>query len=310
LTVDVQSAQEILTSHGVVEVIERCGPLRQGYSSDLKYILWADGQPRFLLRLSRIELLARRESEFNALAVHHGRGILCPRPIAFGQTLDRTHCFTLLEYLPGDCAEDVLPELDRRTQYQIGTTAGAELRRLHQIEGDEPSEAWFARRLKKYRLRLQQAREVQLGFPGQREVEEYVEAHVSVLENSPVRFQHDDFHPGNVILRDGRYAGIIDFNRCDWGDPVEDFYKVPWFTAPVSKAFAQGQIEAYLEQGEVPDFWLRYNLLVAMNLHGSLVWERQHSSSERQSVWLDHVVEMVESHDLQTSGPPAWLSRD
>lgn len=307
---DVQSVQEILRSHSVQEAIERCEPLRQGYSSDLKYILWADGRPRLLLRLSRIEFLARRQREFNALAIHYGRGILCPRPIAFGQTPDRTHCFTLLEYLPGDCAEEVLPKLDQRIQRQIGMAAGGELRRLHQLEGDEPSEVWFARRLKKYRSRVQQAREMQLGFPGQREVEEYVEAHVSVLKDSPVRFQHDDFHPGNVILRDGQYAGIIDFNRCDWGDPVEDFYKVPWFSAPLSKAYAQGQTEAYLQHGEVPDFWLRYNLFVAMNLHGSLVWERQNSSSERQSNWLDHVVEMVESHDLQTSGPPAWFSKE
>lgn len=54
----------------------------------------------------------------------------------------------------------------------------------------------------------------------------YIERHLACLEGRPNQFLHDDFHVGNLIVRDGTYAGVIDFNRYDWGDPVHEFVKL------------------------------------------------------------------------------------
>jgi aminoglycoside phosphotransferase (APT) family kinase protein len=160
-----------------------------------------------------------------------------------------------------------------------------------------------------------------LAYPGCERITRYVDEHVGLLESSPVRFQHDDFHPANLIVAEGgasasrrligwHLVGVIDFNRCDWGDPIEDFYKVPFFGEPVSAAYANGQIHGYLRCESVPDFWARYNLFVAMMLLPSVVWMHSHPPTEGLGWWIGHVAHIVETHDFETSGPPMWYDEN
>ena len=110
--------------------------------------------------------------------------------------------------------------------------------------------------------------------------------------------------PMRVVMRSGEpFKGVIDFNRCDWGDPVEDFYKVPWFTATISILFARGQVEGYLGVASPDRFWERYNLLVALNLHGSLVFARE----EGMDWWPERLDKIVSEHDFEEGGPPRWF---
>jgi aminoglycoside phosphotransferase (APT) family kinase protein len=305
---ETHAVQELLSAHGVSDAIERCERLDAGYSDDVKYVLWANGAPVYLLRLSAADMLPRRKVEFEALAVHYERGLLCPRPLAFGETPDRTQCFTLLEYIVGEPAETALPKLPERTQHEIGLQAGRELYRMHQVSGKETTQAWLDRFLGKMARYEERAKEINLTYPGRERIDGYIDEHVPLLERSPVRFQHDDFHPANLILDDGRLAGIIDFNRCDWGDPVGDFYKVAFFGEPVSVPFVNGQIQGYLACEAVADFWARYNLHLAMMLLPSVVWMHFHPPSEGLEWWLHHVAHMIDTHDFEASGPPTWFS--
>jgi aminoglycoside phosphotransferase (APT) family kinase protein len=178
---------------------------------------------------------------------------------------------------------------------------------MHEVPCPDSDYGWFERREQKYRRRVGEAKELELRFVRQDEVEAYVERHLDTLRDSPVRFQHDDFHPGNFIIEDGRLAGIIDFNRCDWGDPIEDFYKVQCLTVDVSVPFARGQIGGYFE-GCVPDwFWLKYNLFAAASLHGSLVWAHHHPT-QSVDVWQARIKRILSTLDLSGSGPPAWFA--
>ena len=38
---------------------------------------------------------------------------------------------------------------------------------------------------------------------------------------------------------------MIDFNRWDFGDPYEEFYKLQFFSRNVSPLFAYGQLQGY-----------------------------------------------------------------
>lgn len=40
---------------------------------------------------------------------------------------------------------------------------------------------------------------------------------------------HGDFRTGNYLVDDGRLTGILDWEFCHWGDPLED---IGWFAAP------------------------------------------------------------------------------
>ncbi len=305
---DKNSVQELLGQHNISDTVVKVQPETGGYSHDTKYILWVDGNPRYLLRLSDIDQLERRRGDFDLIGIHHRRGSACPETFAFGETPDKSQCYMLLEYLIGESADKVLAALDETRQYEIGVRAGQELFKLHQVPATETHEDWLTRRIKKYRRHLDAARRKGFGFAGQETVERFIEDNLGVLKASPVRFQHDDFHPANLILDAGRFVGVIDFNRCDWGDPIEDFIKVPMFAVPVSQPFARGQIEGYLASGEVPEFWLRYNLFLAMNLHASLVWESLNSTPQRQAVWAKQLAEIVRTHDFETSAPPEWFN--
>lgn len=47
-----------------------------------------------------------------------------------------------------------------------------------------------------------------------------------LLKGRPNTFQHDDFHPSNILIHNRNFSGIIDFGRMDWGDPIHDLQKL------------------------------------------------------------------------------------
>ena len=297
-------AEAIIAKSDRLRSVDAIEFLDKGFSDDRKYILSEGGEPTYLLRISSIENLSRRRSDFELLQTHHSRGVRCSPPFEFGIDEQSRLCYALLGYVPGESGSDALPKLPDSVQYEIGIDAGRELWAMHQLEHPTGFPDWFEARVAKYESKVAQARAIGLTFRGQSKIEQYIEANFSLLRESEVRFQHDDFHPDNLIIRGGKLQGVIDFNRCDWGDPLEDFYKVPWFTTMVSIPFARGQVEGYLGVASPDRFWQRYNLLVALNLHGSLVYAHH---AERMEWWPERLDRIVSEHDFRTNGPPRWF---
>ena len=65
---------------------------------------------------------------------------------------------------------------------------------------------------------------------------------------------------------------VIDFNRWDFGDPYEEFYKMMLFSREQSIPFARGQIQGYFS-GEIPeDFFPTLALYLADVILYSVVW--------------------------------------
>jgi aminoglycoside phosphotransferase (APT) family kinase protein len=302
-------ASRVVASTSLLSSIEKVEYLDEGYSGDWKYVLWKNGQPWYLLRLSDVESATRRKTEFEIVSSLSAAGINCPKGYDFGITYDGRFCYSILGYLEGDNAQKALPQLNESQQYAVGLAAGHELYKLHKFAHPNQRTDYATRRVAKYRRYLGEAKEIRVTFTNVLELERYVEGQLPLLNYSPIALQHDDYHPGNLIVREEQFAGIIDFNRCDWGDPLEDFYKVPWFSTAVSLPFARGQIDAYLENSRSQDFWSRYNLFVAMSLHSSLVWAFRREP-EIIELWQRKAMEIVETHDWAKGGPPHWYERD
>ncbi len=305
MRMNLDAAQRIVRSSSILKDVEIVEYLDEGFSSDDKYVLWEGDVPKYVLRLSGIQHQERRRREFENMGHHYERGVSCPKPHVFGVTDDGKLCYSLLGYIQGRNGLKALPEMSEAQQFEAGVQAGRELLKIHGLKCPDQGFDWAAYRRAKYRRRLEQLEELGLTFFGQEEVEKYVKENDGLLDDAPVHFQHDDFHPANLIFNGGTLAGVIDFNRSEWGDPIEDFYKVPWFTVDTSVPFALGQFQGYFADGVPTDFWRRYNLYVAMNLHGSLVWIMDEDAAQLD-YWLEKDREIVETHDPRHGGPPVW----
>lgn len=67
-------------------------------------------------------------------------------------------------------------------------------------------------------------------------------------------------------------VGVIDFNRWEYGDRYEEFYKIQSFDVEVSIPFSIGQIHGYFD-GEPPlEFWNILAIYVAYTSLNSIIW--------------------------------------
>jgi len=192
-------------------------------------------------------------------------------------------------------------------QYAVGHKAGEVLAEIHRalVSPDQVDD--YAVRGDKYVRHQRFVQESRLSFRGQDRAEKYVAAHLDLLKDRPTTFRHGDYHPGNLIVQGEVLVGAVDFNRGDWGDPIEDFYKIAFFGAPLSQEYARGQILGYFG-GDPPDgFWPLYNLYVAIVLPADIVWTQQHYP-QHLGASLELIELITSTHDLEEGGPPAWWS--
>jgi len=280
-------------------------PLDAGYSSDTKFVLYINASPAFVLRIAPIAHEARRRRDFVALGELRARGVRSSEPVALGLAEGGALVYTVLRYVAGTDGEVALPEMTDAACYEAGVEAGGELRKVHAAPTPRLPN-WAAERRAKYVTRSAAVRERGLGFAGETEAEAFVRRNLPLLDEAAIVFQHDDFHPANVVLRDGRFVALIDFNRSDYGDAYEEFRKLPWFTLPVSRPFAHGCLVGYFEASEPPpDFWPRYTLHVAMSSWDSVLWAADFYP-EQLANFRERSTAILAGHDLLSGGPAAW----
>ncbi len=139
----------------------------------------------------------------------------------------------VLGYVEGEDASEVLPTLTREEQYRIGTEAGRELRLMHELEAPADLDTWYIRRTAKHNRQFDDYRNCGFKLPKEDVIVSFVGDNLKHMSNRPNRFQHDDFHPSNILVQSNSYAGTIDFNRYDLGDPFHDFFKIAYFSREI-----------------------------------------------------------------------------
>ena len=281
----------------------------KGYSSDSKYIAYdGQGKASYLLRTYAFEEDARKQQEFRVLEQLQQQGVLCSKPIAMGKLDELGLGYMLLSYVDGGDALDELPLLSNSKQYEIGVQAGAELRKIHQIHAPNDVEPWEARVVAKYRRYREGYEQSGVTIAYEDKLFSFIEANLGLLKGRPNRLQHDDFHIGNLIVKDGRLSGVIDVNRFDWGDPIHEFLKAGFFSAEVSIPFAVGQIDGYYADGKPEDsFWTLYSLCIALTILSSVVWILRVRPEELDDM-LERINRVWEDHDGFERLAPRWYT--
>jgi aminoglycoside phosphotransferase (APT) family kinase protein len=125
----------------------------------------------------------------------------------------------VLSYLNGVSGDKSIPSRSVDEQYSLGVLAGKELRKIHLITPLIPFN-WYGKRTAKYQKKIAECKNLGLTFFQQEFIESYIIDNIHSLKDSTVTFQHDDFHPQNMIVKDDGAILIIDFDSYDWGDPL------------------------------------------------------------------------------------------
>ena len=128
-----------------------------------------------------------------------------------------------------------------------------------------------------------------------------------LLKNRPQTCQHGDFHIGNLILAPGNTLGVIDFNRWDYGDPFEEFYKMMLFSRELSIPFAMGQINGYFENRVPNNFFDLLALYLADVILFSVVWAIPFGTDEVKGM-IKRAEMMLSDYDNFNTTTPKWFT--
>lgn len=279
-------------------------PIHKGWSKDKKYYIRTYDGKDLLMRTSEISQYEQKKREYEAILRLEDTDILMSRPLQFGICNGGQTVYSLLTWIKGEDAQDVIPTLSADEQYQLGVTSGQYLRSIHQIPAGNDQAPWadyYNRKIDKYITNYQACGIVLMGAD---KVLQFIDANRYLLDERPQTFQHGDYHIGNMILTDSRKLGIIDFNRFDYGDPWEEFNRIT-FCSHMSAEFASGRIHGYFNN-DVPDMFFKLMALyIASNQISSISWAVPFGEEE-VAVMLKRAEKVLEWYDDFQTYIPKW----
>lgn len=287
----------------LLETAKVISKIHKGFSHDEKYAI----DDQYLLRIFPIDDLNKRREEFETINDLAKYSVFVPRGLDFGRLKNKDKAYMVISYIPGIDGEVALKNLTKEEQYEAGYIGGKELNKLHQLPAPSGYPSWYSIKKRKSNHYLNGLKSINRLDPKIKDMlESYILHHENLMIDRPNQFQHDDFHPTNIIIHNKTFAGIIDFQRMDWGDPIHDLHKLGFFSKRISIDFTKGVIDGYHENQPLTEsFWRLYTLYSAMHIVSALVWGLK-ISEEQYELLLDYSHEVIEDHNHFQSIVPKW----
>ncbi|MTM91251.1 phosphotransferase, partial [Turicibacter sanguinis] len=188
-------------------------------------------------------------------------------------------------------------------QYELGIKAGKILKAIHDLPTIEVVDVLA----KKEKMLEKLARYERCGYRVEQDdkIINYIKSHLDDLNDLKAVMNHGDYHVGNLILTSDFEVGVIDFNRMQVSDHVEDFYKVQSFNVEVSIPFSIGQIHGYFQGNPSEEFWkvlALYNAYAALN---SITWATKFGQEEIEGM-IRRCRQTMKDYDSFTQVVPRW----
>ena len=279
-------------------------PIAKGWSEDKKYCVTAGNGTKQLLRISPAAGYEARKLQFSMSEQAASLDIPMSVPLEFG--ICDEGVYSLHSWIDGEDSETVLPLLSETEQYALGFKSGETAKIMHTIPAPETQEEWASRFNRKTDIKIQKYRECGVRFDGDDYVINYIEKNRQLLKNRPQSFQHGDYHVGNMMIEKGELK-IIDFDRCDFGDPWEEFNRIVW-SAAASPHFASGQLQGYFG-GEPPlEFFKLLAFYIASNTLSSVYWAVPFGKSELDTM-MKQSQDVLAWYDSMQNPIPAWYRK-
>ncbi|MDF2066689.1 phosphotransferase [Bacillus sp. Cr_A10] len=279
--------------------------LSKGYSLDKKYVVIDKDENKYLLRISDMERYDRKKEEFQILSDIKKYKVHSPQPIDFGILKDLGICYSIFSFIEGEDAKNSIRSFTEQEQYEIGIEAGKDLSQIHLHPAPFSIKHWHIRAIQKHNRYLEEYKKCGIKIINDDKVLSFIESNYHYLNKRPSQLQHDDFHLENIILKNKKYVGVIDFDNYDWGDPFHDFVKVALASRVDSISYSIGQIDGYFTNNIPEDFWRLYSIYSAMVIFSSVVWSIK-KSPEQLDKFIERIHLILEDHKNFEVLKPIW----
>ncbi|MBQ7355549.1 MAG: phosphotransferase [Clostridia bacterium] len=277
-------------------------PICKGWSGDEKYCVTDEAGKRYLLRISPVDQLERKTAEHHYMERVAALGVPMCLPLELYS--DETSVYSLQSWIDGSDAEEVIANLPNERSYAYGWEAGQILRRIHTLKAPADAEDWEIRFNRKIDRKLEMYRSCSLQYERGEVFVDFIAQNRHLLNHRPQSYHHGDYHIGNMMIDRNGQLRIIDFDRCDWGDPWEEFNRIVW-CAQKAPAFATGMVDGYFEAAPPMKFWRLLALYIASNTLSSLPWAIPFGEAEIATM-RNQAREVLNWYDGMTNPVPGW----
>lgn len=251
-------------------------PLSGGWSADRKYRAEAADGSVWFLRIGVPSREARLREVFGFQQQAADLGLPVARPLECGSCAEGF--YTLESWIDGTDARIALPSRSEAQRYEDGLLAGRVLRRLHSIPAPAELPDWETRFNQKIERRVAEYLACPLKYERDEPLLSGISGNRELLKDRPQSFQHHDYHVGNFMYEHGALR-IIDFDRFAFGDPWQEFQKLPW-CVQASPALARGMVDGYFDGPPPEEFWRLLSLYLCCLLLGNLPWAIPYGEEE------------------------------
>ena len=277
-------------------------PILKGWSGDQKYYVTDENGGQFLLRISDATQAEKEFEKFEMVNRVASLGVPMCRPVEISASAEGV--FAIYEWIEGGDAEDIIPTLTETAQYNYGVEAGHILKTIHTIPAPSDQEPWESRFNRKMDMKIKKYGECPIHYENGDAFLTYIRENRHLLKDRPQVYHHGDYHIGNFMIDRSRKLRVIDFNRCDYGDPWEEFNRIVW-CAEKAPHFASGMVDGYFG-GEVPTlFWRLLALYIASNTLSSVYWAIPFGEEEIQTM-LKQAQNVLRWYDDMRNIVPTW----
>ncbi|WP_391209384.1 aminoglycoside phosphotransferase family protein [Psychrobacillus sp. L4] len=241
--------------------------IEEGFSEDEKWCV----DHTYLLRISPHGDLNKLTKQATLINEVHAMDSHIPKVHDVGMYEDRA--YMILDYVHGENGVEILPFRSEKEQYKIGIQVGETLKKMHHFHAPADYPSWEETWRNRVEKQAPRFKEIVEQNPHYQNILPFIQNNLHLLKDRPSCVQHYDFHPGNILVHEDTFTGLIDMQKITYADPINEFYKMEYFNVPISKAYSKGVFDGYHESHPIPDsFWKLHRLYAAMHIVFAEVW--------------------------------------